>query len=279
VAGYRQPELTYAGGLITCGHCGRIVTGEKKHKNSPNGIKREYSYYRCAGYCAEGHPKVRLTEAEIDNKLLALFASIRVEDAESRQWFVDVIRARAHTGQAENKQHRDELQRQHAQVEAKLSTLLEMRIDGEITQEEYVAKRAELHDRQSALRVQLETSDRDDREIAELAIKAFELSQSLKERWLMSDYNAKRTILSIMLDSARLNSENVEFSLRKPFNLLRDEKLVPLIGASGTPVELPTAFLHEFRGFSAKMTRELSVLGNCFAAGSTVYSIAIDAIV
>jgi site-specific DNA recombinase len=71
-----------------------------------------------------------------------------------------------------------------------------MRVDGEITQEEYAAKRAELHDRQSALRVQLEASDRDDREIADLAIKAFELSQSLKERWLTSDYNSKRTILN-----------------------------------------------------------------------------------
>jgi site-specific DNA recombinase len=230
---YRDPELTYAGGLMICAHCGRVVTGEKKHKTSPDGTKREYSYYRCSGYSAEGHPKVRLTEAVIDNQLLAIFASIRVEDAEARQWFVDVIKARAHSGQAENKQHRDELQRQHAQVESKLSTLLGMRVDGEITQEEYAAKRAELHDRQSALRVQLEASDRDDREIADLAIKAFELSQSLKERWFTSDYSSKRTILSIMLDSARLNSENIEFSLRKPFVLLRDEKLVPLIGGGG----------------------------------------------
>ena len=83
--------------------------------------------------------------------------------------------------------------------------------------------------------VQLETSDRNDREITELAIKAFELSHSLKQRWLTSDYNAKRTILSIMLDPARLNSENVEFSLRRPFDLLWDGKFVPLIGASGIP--------------------------------------------
>jgi site-specific DNA recombinase len=235
---YRQPELTYAAGLMTCAHCGRIVTGEKKHKTSPNGRKREYSYYRCSGYSAEGHPKVRLTEAEIDNQLLALFADIRVEDAESRQWFVDVIRARAQSGQAENKQHREEVKRQHEQVEAKLSALLEMRMEGEITPEEYAAKRAELHDRQSALRVQLEVSDRDDREVAELAIKAFELSQSLKQRWLTADYNAKRTILSIMLETVRLNCENLEFSLRKPFDLLRDENLVPLSGATGnrTPI-------------------------------------------
>jgi hypothetical protein len=47
------------------------------------------------------------------------------------------------------------LKRQHEQVEAKRSALLEMRMAGEITPEEYASKRAELHDRQSALRVQL----------------------------------------------------------------------------------------------------------------------------
>jgi hypothetical protein len=36
-----------------------------------------------------------------------------------------------------------------------------------------------------------------------------------------------------MLETVRLNCENLEFSLRKPFDLLRDEKLVPLSGATG----------------------------------------------
>jgi site-specific DNA recombinase len=230
---YRKPQITFAGSLMTCGHCGRSVTGEKKHKISPDGAIRDYSYYRCARYAMEGHPKVRVTEAEIDRQLLALFATIRIDDPQIRQWFVEVIRARAHSGQAENKQHRDELQRQHEQVEVKLKSLLDLRIAAEITPDEYAAKRAELHDRQAALRLQLESTDRDDREVAELAVKAFELSQSLTERWLKADYDAKRTILSVMLESARLNSEKLEFSLRKPFDLLRDEKLVPLIGASG----------------------------------------------
>ncbi len=229
----RRPELTYAGGLMTCAHCGRVITGEMKHKTSPDGTKRHYNYYRCSGMSAAGHPKLRLTEADIDNQLLSLFASIRLEDAETRQWFVDVIRTRANAGQADNKQHREELKRQHELVESKLSTLLEMRMAGEISPAEYATKRAELHDRQSALRVQLEISDRDDHEVAELAIKAFELSQSLQERWLTADYNAKRTILSIMLETVHLNSENIEFSLRKPFNLLRDETFVPLIGGGG----------------------------------------------
>lgn len=229
---YHKPELTYAGGLITCAHCGRIVTGEKKLKISPNGTKREYSYYRCSGYAVEGHPKVRLNEGEIDQQLLALFESIKL-DEEARQWFVEVIRARAHAGQADNKANKVELRRQHDQIEAKLATLLDLRMDGEIDQAAYAAKRSELQDRQAGIRAQLEASDRDGHQIAELAIKAFELSQSLEHRWVNANYNAKRTILSIMLETVRLNSDNLEFSLRKPFEILRDTKLVPLIGAMG----------------------------------------------
>ena len=146
-----------------------------------------------------------------------------------------MIRTRANDGQTSNKERRLEVVRQHQQVESKLSALLEMRMAGEITSDEYTAKRAELHDRQSALRLQLETTDLDDDQVEDLvAINAFELSQRLQKQWVTADYASKRTSLSIMLDSVRLNSENLEFSLRKPFNLLRDEKLVPVSGAMGT---------------------------------------------
>ena len=118
-------------------------------------------------------------------------------------------------------------------VNAKLQTLLDLRMDGEISAEEYAMKHRELYERQSAIALQLQTSERDDREIADLAIKAFELSQSLSERWVTADYNAKRTILSIMLKTVRLNSADLEFTPRKPFDLLRDEKFVSLSGAMG----------------------------------------------
>jgi site-specific DNA recombinase len=83
------------------------------------------------------------------------------------------------------------------------------------------------------VRLQLETTDHDNDAMADLAIKAFELSQSLTERWVTSDYNAKRTILSIMLNTVRLNCGNLEFTPRKPFDLLRDENFVPLSGGGG----------------------------------------------
>ena len=131
-----------------------------------------------------------------------------------------------------------ELSRQREQIDAKLRTLLDLRMDNEISADEYAIKRRELQDRQTALAVQIQSADRDNREIADLAIKAFELSQSLTAKWVKANYNAKRTILSILLETVRLNSGNIEFSIRKPFNMLRDVKLVPLSGATGnrTPI-------------------------------------------
>ncbi|GIW76478.1 MAG: integrase [Phycisphaerae bacterium] len=211
---YHQPQLTFAGGLITCAHCGRVVTGEHKIKKSPDGTTRDYYYYRCSGYATEGHPKHRLSEHQIDEQLLAFFATIKL-DAETQAWFVEVIKARAKSGQADNKQRRIDLLRQHDQLTAKMQSVLDLRIEGEITQEEFAAKRAQMQDRQSAIRLQLECLDRDNDEVADLAIKAFELSQSLAEKWVVADYNAKRTILSIMLETVRLNFGNLEFTPRK----------------------------------------------------------------
>jgi len=143
------------------------------------------------------------------------FASIKL-DADTRQWFVDIIKARAKGGQRDNHTRKAELRRQQDQLETKLKTLLDLRIEGEITPEDYASKRNELTDRQSALRLQLETADRDDTEVADLAIKAFELSQSLTERWVTADYAAKRTLLSISSKLAYRTLKRSNFAQENP---------------------------------------------------------------
>ncbi|HEV2293575.1 MAG TPA: recombinase family protein [Tepidisphaeraceae bacterium] len=54
---YRPQELTFAGELIACAHCGRRITGEIIVKKTTG---KAYKYYRCAGYLAPGHPRIRL---------------------------------------------------------------------------------------------------------------------------------------------------------------------------------------------------------------------------
>ena len=167
---YHKPQLTFGGGLIVCSQCGHQITGEHKIKTLLDGTKRDYFYYRCTGYRTSGHPKERLNEKQIDRQLLGFFATIKL-DEETREWFIEVIRQRAKAGQIQNMNNRVELMRQRDQVEARLKALLDLRIEGEVTPEEYAAKRGELRDRQAGIRVQLECTDRDYDQVADLRSK------------------------------------------------------------------------------------------------------------
>jgi site-specific DNA recombinase len=177
---YIRPELTFAGQVVRCGHCGHWVTGERKFKRCADGVTRAYTYYFCTKYQTKGHPRIRWTEAQMEGHFLAVFARMRISDPEAMAWIVEVIKARANASQAQNTQHRADLERQKSQVEDKLKALLDLRMDKEISPEEYATKRAELHERQSGIRLQLEVTDHDDEEVAKTAIRVLELAQPRK---------------------------------------------------------------------------------------------------
>ena len=185
---YRSHELTYAGELITCGHCGRPITGEIITKKTKVGEK-EYVYYRCTRYCTAGHPRIRVTEANLDRQVLALFDRMRIEDEKVRDWFLRVLRAKARDSQREAQERTGELQRQLTLARHQQDQLLNLRLMEEIEAATFAAKNTELRDRIAHLTLEIESADRGRAEHADIAIKAFELSQSLAEKWVTADYS------------------------------------------------------------------------------------------
>ena len=62
--------------------------------------------------------------------------------------------------------------------------------------------------------------DRGRNEIIEIGVKAFELSQSLREKWLTADCDAKRRLLEIICLNWTLDDVSLVPTMRKPFDLL-----------------------------------------------------------
>lgn len=180
---YRSHELTYAGGLIACGHCGRLITGEIVQKKGPRGTKT-YRYYRCAGYTAPGHPRVRLQEKVLDEQMLAFFDKLRIQDEKARHWFARVLRERTRGQQQASQEQLAELNRQLTLLRKQQDQLLNLRLLEEIDQDTFAAKGTELRDRIARLSIEVEAHDRGRAEQGEIALAAFELSQTLKEKWL-----------------------------------------------------------------------------------------------
>lgn len=222
---YQSHEMTYAGECIVCGHCGHPITGEKKTKKLKSG-DRHYIYYRCTYYNVAGHPRSRVTEADIDHQVLAIFDKMRIENEEVREWVRAVLRSQTKDSQADSLAQRAEIQRQMTLAVGQQNRLVDMRINREIDADIFAGKQTEARDRIASLKLQLDVVDRSNDEMCDLAVKVFELSQALRQKWLTADYATKRRILEIVFLNCRLDDVTLVPTIRKPFDVLVEGLLV-----------------------------------------------------
>ncbi|MEZ6131208.1 MAG: recombinase family protein [Planctomycetaceae bacterium] len=216
---YKQHQMTYASDLIECGHCGSPITGERKTKMTKSG-EREYVYYRCTQYHKGDHPRIRLTENELDAQMLAIFDTLRVEDAEFRYLFREQLRQATNWDQDSAISKVAQLQEELALVRQQQKRLTNHLLLEEIDPTTYAETARDLRDREAELKLEIDVADRGRHETIDIAVKAFELSQSLREKWVSADYAAKRRILEIICLNCSLVDANLCVAMRKPFDLL-----------------------------------------------------------
>jgi site-specific DNA recombinase len=218
---YHSQDLTYAGGLVKCGHCGRPITGEVIRKQTRDGVKR-HTYYRCTQYNAKGHPRVRVKEEDLEKQILALFDRIRIDDEKIRDWFGQVLRAKAKVARKGDTEEAGRINREITRVKLQIDRLLDLRLMSEIDAETFAAKSAEFRQEIDRLKLRLDVCERGHAEYADIAVKAFELSQSLREKWVTADSPAKRRLLEIICLNFSLDGASLVMTIRKPFDVLAE---------------------------------------------------------
>ncbi len=216
---YKQHQMTYAADLIECGHCGCPITGERKTKKTKSG-DRHYVYYRCTQYHKGDHPRVRLTEKELDAQMLAIFDTLRIEDEDFRDLFREQLRQATNWDQESSIERAEELEAELASVRRQQKRLTNHLLLEEIDPSTYAETARDLRDREAELKLEIDATDRSRHEIIDIAVKAFELSQSLRQRWFTADFDAKRRILEILCLNWTLDDVNLVPTMRKPFDLL-----------------------------------------------------------
>lgn len=231
---YARHTLVYSHGLVDCGSCVLKLTGESKTKVLSSQEEREYVYYRCARYNAPGHPRVRVSEAELDQQVLALFDTLRVDDAEVRAWIVEALQARTRKTQERSARHLDRLNTRLTRVRGMRDELLNGRLAREFDEETFARKDTELRDEEARLKAQIDSIDVHRTDETNLIVGTFELSQHLREQWLGTDPAAKRRILRILGLNWTLEGRTLVPKLRKPFDVLA-RGLVGAGAGSGDP--------------------------------------------
>jgi len=123
---------------------------------------------------------------------------MRIENEDIREWGLAVLRSQTKYTQADSLAQRAELNRQLTLTVSQQNRHADMRISQEIDADLFAAKQTGLPDRIAGLKLQLDVVDRSHEEMCDLAVKVFELSQSLRQKWLTADCATKRRILEIV---------------------------------------------------------------------------------
>ena len=172
------------------------------------------------------HPRHRVTERDLDEQVLAVFRAIRQPD-QVREWFKSALTKWCQAHRVGTLEHADLLQREISQLRQQQEKLLNLRLGDEIDAATFAAKSTQLRDQIATAALQIEVVERDRGEQAELAIKVFELSQALVDKWLTADFAEKRKLLDLVFSNFKLNDVTLCYDVRKPFDVLAKGLSVP----------------------------------------------------
>jgi site-specific DNA recombinase len=124
---------------------------------------------------------------------------------------------------AENRFHKDAiegLRRDYDQLRGRLATLLDLRLDKSITQDEYDKKARELKERQNEIALRIEQHQNGEGNFRTTLESLVSLASRAADIFERSNIEQKRQLIALVFSNLLLRGEKLEFSLRSPFDLM-----------------------------------------------------------
>ncbi len=141
-------------GLLRCGSCGLMITGETRTKRQKNGNTHHYIYYHCTKKrkdmkCLEPH----IRQEELDDQLSSLLTEYTLPDSWTKSLNIMLADDEKQAKQSSGVFIADTASK-IANFQSKLQRLLDGYLDQDIDRETYVAKKAELMSQKKSLEEQ-----------------------------------------------------------------------------------------------------------------------------
>ncbi|APZ90558.1 recombinase zinc beta ribbon domain-containing protein [Fuerstiella marisgermanici] len=217
---YRSHELVYASRLIRCGHCGHIVTGEEKFKETKKGVT-PYVYYRCSRYRTTGHPRVRLTEKELDDQLQVMLESVGRLSDDNRKLLQMVSRSILETQFEDEKVQVSESKRLLSVLETQRKKLLSRNLSDSVSDELYEQQQAEFDEQERRLREQMARQVRIGQLVESVCGQAGRVFDVLSNEWLTMERRSRQLALSALFGGFRLEGRTLVPENRTRLELFR----------------------------------------------------------
>jgi len=206
-------------GLIRCAECGCQITTSTKIKDYKQTHRTaSYTYYHCTkkrGFCSQKPVRARDLEKMIENNVLKIQIDKEVWDLG-----VELLKARNHDELAKGFELRKKFQKEYDHIEGEMEKLLQLRLDDEITPDEYAIGKKALLNKRNDLKGKLEDREHTSSNWLELAENFFETAYRARNVIETGSDELKRNLVKAVGSNLLLRDKNIEFSFRKPYDVL-----------------------------------------------------------
>ena len=206
-------------GMIRCGECGSAITAEDKIKRQKNGNVHFYTFYRCTKRKRSDCSQKYLRKEEMETQIMDILERIEIPP-EFSQWAIAQLKKEADKEVGSRKSILTVQRKNYDDCLNKLDRLLEMRINEELTPEEFAEKKTGLNREKSRLLALVNESDSNADDWLEKAEKLFDFAASARQKFINGSLDDKKEILAALGSNLTLKDQTLSISIQKPLVLM-----------------------------------------------------------
>lgn len=210
-------------GLMRCGECGSMITAEEKYKKSPrDGLLRHYVYYHCTRK-RKLHPACRqpsIEVKELEKQIRHVLEPMSIDDR-LLDYGLKYLRKLSEQEVVDRTTIYASAQSAYESIQKQLDELLNIRLRGQIEDEDFDTKRIQLQKERQRLKDKLEDNEgRADRWL-EMAEQTLTFARCLQDRFDVSTPDEKRVILETVGSNLVLKDKKLHFEPVAPFCIIK----------------------------------------------------------
>lgn len=206
-------------GMIRCGECGSAITAEDKIKRQKNGNVHFYTFYRCTKRKRSDCSQKYLRKEEMEAQIMDILERIEIPP-EFSQWAIAQLKKEADKEVGSRKSILTAQRKNYDDCLKKLDRLLEMRMNEEITPEEFAEKKTDLAKEKERLFKLLNESNGNVDDWLEKAEKLFDFAASARQKFMNGSLDDKKEILAALGSNLTLKDQILSISIQKPLVLV-----------------------------------------------------------
>lgn len=206
-------------GPIRCGECGAMITAEKKIKRQKNGNVHHYIYYHCTKRINPKCTQKCIEEKKLKKQIMEVLSRIEIPP-EFYDWAMNELRLETKEESQDRNKILNNQQKAYNACLEEIDGIISMRARGELDQENYTRRIAELTKEKVRLKELLTDADnRVDKQLAK-AEEVFTFARDAKKQFENKDPERQKQILVELGSNLLLKDKKLSIRIPKPLLLI-----------------------------------------------------------